>query len=35
MKKKPSYSSVPNRRAGHNKHAGGKIFEKHLTCRTE
>ena len=23
------YSSVPNRRAGQNKHAGGKILEKH------
>ena len=23
------YSSVPNRRAGRNKRAGGKILEKH------
>ena len=23
------YSSVPNRRAGRNKRAGGKFFEKH------
>ena len=27
------YSSVPNRRLGQNKRAGGKILKKHQTCR--
>ena len=26
------YSSVPNRRAGQNKHAGGKILKKNIKC---
>ena len=26
---KAKYSSVPNRRVGRNKHAGGKILKKH------
>ena len=25
------YSSVPNRRAGRNKHAGGKILKQHFS----
>ena len=25
----PAYSSVPNRRVGRNKRAGGKILKKH------
>ena len=28
LKNSPTYSSVPNRRAGPNKRAGGKILEK-------
>ena len=28
-----TYSSVPNRRLGQNKHADGKILKKHQTCR--
>ena len=33
LEKRKGYSSVPNRRVGQNKRAGGKILKKHLTCK--
>ena len=30
-----TYSSVPNRRAGRNKRAGGKIFSKSINVQTK